>query len=157
LKNLARGKTRKKAKWEAYMLSKLETKGRLIGAMEAEKRKPMGLVAREYFGKVLDKIDPLEATSIIGTTIIIKQGIDWTQYALPKLAQLAPYLPHGLGFPIKQFEKLEGSKLVGANVALEWLLSFSIAYIVVRYFDKVVEAGKNIIGIARGLLGTVTG
>jgi hypothetical protein len=90
-----------------------------------EKKKPLEVSLKEHFGKMIDRVDPLQVAAVAGTAYVIKFGIDWTQYQLANVGPIISILtPSGFitgKVPLK----------ISDNEVLEWVLSFSIAYMVV--------------------------
>ena len=90
-----------------------------------EKKKPLDVSLKEHLGKMIDRVDPVQVVAILGTAYVIKTGIDWTQYQLSNVGPIISVLtPSGFitgKVPLK----------ISDNEVLEWLLSFSIAYMVV--------------------------
>jgi hypothetical protein len=116
--------------------------------------------------KVIDKIDPMKALAILGTTLIIKQGINWAQYLGQKFAEqggspvgmvaaiLGDLMP---GNPVLEaLAGITGEKKVnlgGRAEIMEWVISFTVAYILVEHAGELITAGGNILFAAKGLIG----
>jgi hypothetical protein len=90
-----------------------------------EAKKPWEVSLKEHLGKMLDQVDPVQVMAIAGVAYTIKFGIDWTQYQLAHVGPIISILtPTGFltgKVPLK----------ISDNEILEWVLSFSIAYMVV--------------------------
>lgn len=153
-----RAPRRSRLRWEWYWKEKLSTKGRMQAEYEMIKNKPLSVTAQEFIDSAIEKLDPFEATAILGTTVIVKQGLDWSTVLVQALkgvegSMIWKSLPW-MKFIPKQ-EGVSTKELLGQNELFEWVLSFSIAYVIVRHFDKVVNLGTGILGIARSLVGIV--
>jgi len=140
----------------AYELAKAEARGRLKGQQMGLKLEPIEQTVRKYFDKILEKIDPLEAMAIMGATIMIKQGIDFTEMAAGTLARFpSTFKMFPWAIPIPGLATLDTKDLVAKDEILQWLLSFSIAFVLIKHFDKVVTAGGSLLSAARALVGIV--
>lgn len=115
--------------------------------------------------------DPLELIAIAGATVLIKQGIDWTQTPVPKmviafflnpmatgeqvaydtLANLVKWIKQRLGLE-PPTTPTTPPPLTTQEELMEWLTAFTLAFIIVKHFDAVVGLGNNILGIAKSLI-----
>ena len=130
-----------------------------LEAQQAFKDSPKGLKKsiREHLGRIVDRIDIPEMVAIIGVAHLVKSSIDWTQIValevLPKYEFLFPYLEFMTGMKAPSIAELtEKAKGSVQSDAIKWLLSFSASYLIVHNFGALVQAGTNIIGLAKGLL-----
>lgn len=92
-----------------------------------EKKKPWDVSLKEHLGKMIDRVDPLQLAAIVGTAYIIKFGIDWSKYALMHAVTIISSLDPLNLTGLKQLGPLK----LEDNEIIEWVLSFSIAYMVV--------------------------
>jgi hypothetical protein len=121
-----------------------------------------------YLREMAEKIDPFETIAIIGATIVIKTGIDWTENVIAnfKPYQVIYFLNPVLGAILQGIEvasdpgnqktatlqKLFDSEPVQV---MEWLISFTLAYLIVHNFGAIIQSGGNILSMAKGLIGMV--
>lgn len=220
---MGRGPGLKTLKYKAQA----EAEGRALGELKAQKhmetlgrnsdnKDPMSYLnsLREHISKVIDRIDPLELTAVIGTTLIIKNGIDWTATVLApmiveslilpaqKLTATAgeiiaeayksvttlqpfnlaplidlnpsffiPILTAVFGTPpqkekgqtqfgastegstVKSAKLKVGQESLNINVEIcQWLISFAIAYMIVKNFGAIITGATNILSFAKNLL-----
>jgi hypothetical protein len=150
---MSRGRQLKTKKQDWYWQAKMETRGKLQSELEMHKQKPLTESAREYIGKWLDKIDPLEAGAVIGLSMLIKpfvkMGSDIVSSASGGVVGLLfTNLPAQIGQFLAQKEidvakstgktksdiTLPGSSpLDGIQVEVTcWLISLGIAYYVIK-------------------------
>jgi len=120
---------------------------------------------REKLTQLLDegikKIDPMELVAVLGVTVIIKHGVDFTQFMVKVGADLIPSIlafTRGITFPlaIQLFAGTADVKELPEGELLEWLLSFTFAYLVVHNFGFIMATGSNlssVVGLAQGFLG----
>ncbi len=163
------------AKKKTEVLSEAQETGRLRAQKKFSKTEPFLDKLKPYLMQILHRIDPLEAIAIFGTTIIIKQGINWTEdmfkdvnvtwlmrFILSPVGAAGQYsfefvneiLKKGQAGSLSADETKTLKDLLGTPQAeiLQWLVSFSAAYIIVHHFGAIVEAGSNVVGMAKGLL-----
>lgn len=164
---MPRGKRLKTKIKEARELAK----ARAIGVAKGEiarlklRVKNVGLLLQEKLAEM--EIDDLaKYTAIIGATIMIKNGIDWTQTTYEEEAQswfinifagglysIMPNLILKAGFTEDDVKpRLEGL----APEMLEWVISFGLAYVIITNFGEIVTAAgtalSSITSIAKLLL-----
>jgi len=122
------------------------------------------LVLKGKFLDALDRLDPLELVAFLGTTYIIKQGIEWgeTIIANPSNAKtlimlVNPFLGALYGLitpnpPPEVVKKIEEALDSLPAELFEWLLSATAAFFIVRYGKQaaggVIEQAKSLLGIA---------
>jgi hypothetical protein len=134
-----------------------------------EKKKPLEVSLREHIGKLIDNSDPLEIGAVIGLTIIVKLTIDKTEEIRGWLATtgglytefetiigkqtLLTWLGNALGLKPVETEKYEGMFPDWAD----WIISFAIAYIIVRHggaiFGLLKGGAGNLITVIKSLIG----
>lgn len=116
------------------------------------------LKLRESFLKMLEKVDPLEVIAIGGLTVLIKPIlpklvlaqelssqviIDWWKiWAFPLFGMPTAGQP---GQPT--LEELLAKHESGEMDLFYWTLSFVVAFIIIRYGDKILELGSNVANI----------
>jgi len=105
---------------------------------------------------ILKKFDELKSDqifkfiAILGTTLIVKGGIEWSESVLTTFTGFLSWLGfHGLD-PDELAEALDMPQVE----MVQWLLSFTAAYLIVENFGELVEAGTNIITAAQGMVGS---
>jgi hypothetical protein len=125
------------AKKRKYAEGKAERKGQLQAEREYEKSIPLEMEFKRFLKDALAKIEPLEAVAITGMTIIIKGTIDTSEELLEKIKTpllaaslispiLVPFLPLALYQQVPE-------KLKEVPDWAEWLLSFAMAYVLVKH------------------------
>ena len=117
------------------------------------------LVAR--FESLVKDIDALELMAIFGTTVLIKQGIDWAQIAVNEETVnlfhsilTADWLQSFRDIIALQEPEEPKAEPIGATLT-EWVISFVVAFILIRHADAVINAGGNILFMAKGLIGAL--
>jgi hypothetical protein len=144
---------------EARQVAEGQQEGFVQGNLRTSTRKKN--LERQLLLKIsawVDRIDPLEMVAIIGTTMIIKQGINWSdavQYNIEWLVdwfatEFQTIIGGKASFYPDYFKKLE--KTPQAQIQ-EWLISFALAFVIIRYFPQVVKAGADILSTAKLLIG----
>lgn len=158
---------------EAAEIKKAEIKAEAT-ALRQVKKKQTGLeIIREYIDKALAKVDPMEAIAVVGGTLIIKNGIDWSeeilvkaeQSKIPEILGLIVSFPTGFVYPyiIKEAldnmtaeEKAKKLKEAASSTQAEiteWLISFTLSYILIHNAGAILEATGNFVGAAKSLIG----
>ena len=163
---MSRGKQLKTKIKEAVMQAALVSEAIEISKAKALQKiadkKPLGQSVKEHLGKILDKIDPLEMAAVIGATMLIKSGIDWSQETIDKNPHLGIFLVNPFsGLIVQTLDQFSTTKMqfdkMPQNEIFEWIISFVCAYLIVHNFGKIVEvAGKlvgDVVGMSKGLLG----
>lgn len=127
-----------------------------MGAKERKRERDLWL--RSVADKLIDKIDAQETIAITGLTIIIKQGMDWAEYKA-KTMEANPVRAFAPLFGLLGIatESLWKSDIQPENESIpeaiqEWILSFAVAYLIVKNFGELVKAGASVLNIAKGLL-----
>lgn len=147
--------------------------GKLKAKKHIENLKKIPEKFKETFLEMLEKVDMLEATAVLGATYLIKTGIDWAEQFAQAAAQ-----PTGniLDFWLRTFDPLNVFGLQGVGSAageatqiglnalknapltevIEWVVSFTLAYLIVHNFGAIMEgvgsAAGSVVGLAKGLL-----
>jgi len=149
-----------------------------------EKKKPISQKMQEFLVSKMKEIDPAEALAIAGTTVIIKCGINWTEEVVAKAQPFINtynQISEGMlnvimlgGYDIlkksylgavgnptqptqQEIQDRLRSESSGFQVeVMEWVISFTLAFLIVRHFGEIMQAGSNILGVAKGLLGIAT-
>jgi len=162
---MGRGRSLKTKQKEARVLAKATAKGELQGTAEFKAtQRGLQTSLRNHVGKLIDKIDPMELISVIGMTVIIKTGIEWTEEILTQanafynvfwiVAPFKEILPSPYQQPSPEPPQDMDSPIVEA---LEWVISFMCAYLIVHNFGQIVVGVSNItssvLSMAKGLLG----
>jgi len=139
--------------------------GKAKGQLKAMKHLKWTEQLQLFAAKLADKMnlsDAMEGIAVIGATIIIKHGIDWTQTPVPKTA-VKIFLPA----PIQTLQILQDliAYLKGETTQappqttqeeiLEWLMAFSLAYVIIHNFGDIAKAATSILSLATSLLGTI--
>lgn len=138
-----------------------------IGKQKAQEKRPLSLELKDQAKMFLQKIDPLELTAIIGTTWIVYNGLDWIQYWTKTISNISeqnqemplfwiienfskPILK-ALGFDIEVLSKASDKNAM--QIFKQVLLSFSIAYLLVKHFGAIASSTTDLITLAGRLLG----
>lgn len=132
------------AKKRKYAEAKATRKGELQAEYEFKKehsvnKKPLDHL-EQYFEGALSRIDPLEAIAVIGTTVLVKSGIE-ASTTLSKKVNALTFLPlfgSAAAFPFElaiswssAMQQLDTAKIPPAEWK-KWLISFAIAYILIK-------------------------
>lgn len=174
---MPRGRLLKTKIKEAVTEASLVAESIKLAEARAERKlhltKPYMDSLREHIGKWIDRIniDPLELVAILGTTILIKNGIEWTEQSMGNqdllrtfskvLVLFNPILGLSWAVGMKPISELIGSpefqeKLDSPEVeTMQWFLSFTVAYIIVRHFPAIVQTAGSVVNMAKGLLGMI--
>lgn len=147
-------------------LTKAEIKARLKAVAEF-KKSAVGTAQslREHMGKFIDSAkigDVTKLVAILGMTVLVKNVIDSTPELVDKAKELVvPGYALALLFP---FTALPFLPALGAAAAappkeqleipehLEWLISFTLAYIIVTHFGDLVQGMGNVVSGIKGIL-----
>lgn len=127
-----------------------------------QRRLETELWIRSLIDKLIDKVDAEQTIAIVGLTIVIRQGIDWTEYkskvleAQPLRAFAPAFGLLGIGLESLWKSNVQVDQETITENIQEWILSFSIAYLIVKNFGELVKAGANVLSMAKNLLGLVT-
>jgi len=87
--------------------------------------------------------------SILGVTVIIKSGIEWSESIL---ATFTGFIYWILGQPADMSTLEEALDKPEAEI-IQWVLSFAVAYLIVENFGELVTAGTNILSLANTMIG----
>ena len=146
---------------KSYKEAKAAEKGRLQAAAEAHRKKSLEESAKEHIGKIIDNTkvsDIAEIMAAIGLTPMVEQVIK----NAPNIASavhniflgeltwpLAFVFPLNMFLPVQQYKKPEES-------VFTWLISFSVAYIIVRHAGQLIGLlEKGLTSIVPLLLGVL--
>lgn len=163
-------------KKKTRVLAEAETTGKLKAKDKHKSKifknkKQMKAWIIEQLEKLIARIDPLELTAVMGATVIIKTGIDWSEEILKQFEATSKETWWKLVFPVETimgmgydalFQQLTGKpreqmrKEMEGQVyteVMEWIVSFCIAYVVIHNFGALIDAGTSLLGSAKMLLG----
>lgn len=139
-------KTEKIAEKQAYG----ETLGKLKAHTHFEQTKKGFLkTIRQYINKLIGNINPLELAAVIATTVLIKQTIDRVEELKNAMKEFRTYTQKGgvvipppliggigllrtIGVVTEQITQRMGGE------TFEWLISFAIAYIIVKHGGQLI-------------------
>lgn len=161
-------KKRKKLRLDAAA----QEEGRLLGQYKAHSKKPLLESAKEHLGRMLDSINPLDVVAILGTTCLIKLGIEASESLTAMVVRV--YEKHQVRLkatPRRESLMWEGPKdiMVGlfpegtsaflleafgaaSSEALEWAISFVAAYMLVKHGGELLGLGQNLSALVGMLL-----
>lgn len=146
-------------------------------SQKIESKKPIEQKLKDFIVEKVKDIDPMEALAIAGATLLIKNGIDWTEEVVKKVQpfldsynQIAEGLLNVImlgGYNILKTtyqgaaggqqeafkDALKQNSTGLAAEAIEWLVSFTAAFLIIRYFGQILELGSSILGLAKNILG----
>jgi len=112
-----------------------------------------------HLGAMIDKTDLLEIGAVLGMTILIKNGIDWTEEKI----QGIKFGPSWAPLPKEQLKSFLKSKGLGEPISIdifpagfeftsdlnEWMVSYCLAFYIQRHGK---EIKGSIISFAKTLL-----
>ena len=159
---MGRGKHLKTKMKEARLLAREAEKGARQGVAQF-KRTQAGFQAslRDHLGRMIDRVDPFKSIAILGATVLIKGGMEWGEDVMMRwytiFRGLIPFIGEAF-FPLPlELPEVEGNILDSPQVEIiQWLLSFTLAYIVVTHFGEIIGgvggAFGGIVGIASTFL-----
>jgi len=122
--------------------------GEITAAKKRYKLKNLPYIMLKKFDE-LKSDDIFKFVSILGVTIIIKQGIEWSESILTTYAGFIYWI---FGSPA-DLSAIEQALDMPQVEIMQWLLSFSAAYLIVENFGELVTAGTNILSMANTLIG----
>lgn len=156
-------KFRKKA---AEQISGATEFGKAKGQLKAIQKLDLKEQLQLFAAKLTDKLslgDLMEGIAVIGATVIIKSGIDWTQTPIPKAVivgfsitqgfRVEPLLTELIAWLRGQTQ--EAPPQATQAEILEWLIAFALAYVIVHNFGAIVSGASSILKVATTLLATV--
>ena len=161
-------------------IAKAREKGRIEGEYAAHDKKSFMLEIKEHFGHVIDNTkmnDWVEIIAAVGITPIIHDAISVSENVLNILGKVV-----GLDVAIAKSEIISGPFGIYTTIMnwvqqnspsqtasqtqppaitselLSWLLSFSVAYMIIHFGDKLLNAGNITAGLSSimGLLGVTS-
>jgi len=149
------------AKKKKYAEAKAVRSGELQAEYQFKKahsiaKKPLDFI-EEHGSKLLDKIEPLEAVAVIGLTVLVKHTIDSTEELLNKLQVIKSGKMKGLLIfrteATTKFLEQYGYTAEGRGEGFftdwqDWLISFCIAYIIIKH-------GGQLFGLMKDGAGTL--
>jgi hypothetical protein len=140
---------------------------KLKGQYKAERNKPLEVSLKEHLGKMIDRIDPLEIGAISGMTILVHHTILTNPALLERLNVLIgaagkvatepwnvwltgimDYLGLGAFAPLSMEQPplivpKEVTDTLSQNQIISWLVSFAIAFVIVRYCGQILQSLGN--------------
>jgi hypothetical protein len=137
------------ARKKVYVEEKARTKAHLQAEVEMQRKKPLDVSLKEHIGKWIDNIDPLELTAVLGGTVLVNQAIWATEDLLikAKKTRLSPtILEKAFGFtkelpryPLLAEIVPDMNQADWGTEALIWLLSFTIAYVMIHNAHQLIN------------------
>lgn len=162
------------AKKRTYVESKAKRRGELQAEYEFKKahsiiKKPMDFL-EDTIKKTIDKIDVFETAAILGTTFIVHgviitstellEKVEAYQHQMPEIYKAFPELEKRWKFEHGQKESLvtTATNIVeGVPDYMVWLVSFTLAYIIIKHAGSLVGLlDKGITSVVPMLLGVAT-
>jgi hypothetical protein len=155
---MARGRLLKSKIKEAKAISQALR----IGWQKADTKESWQAGLKEHLGRMLDKLDPIEVTAIMGVAAIIKEGIEWSEEITTNKTLLSLI---GFGSPIlwilyllpdyeEQQKKIQEALDTPSAEIIQWFIAIAIACLIVRHFDALIGATRDIVGMAKLLIGS---
>jgi len=125
-----------------------------MGEDRAQKNKGWQISFREHVGRMIDRIDPLEATAILGMTYVVHSASEYLfqQWSAVGSEDFFAYLIRQLT-PWEEIKILEWAKARGDFQLLTWLASFAVAYILVRHGAQIMQTGFNLASFLSSIFG----
>jgi hypothetical protein len=150
---MSRGRQLKSKVKEAKALAKATVTATEKAKQKMLEGKPLSLSIREHIGKIIDRIDPIEVVATIGVTLILSDTKAWVDHLIATYTGtefwsgiLSKVQPQQYTFPPSKY----GMR------PQDWLITFSIAYLIVHNFGLIVQTtGKiasDVLGMAKALL-----
>lgn len=148
-------------------LAMAQRKGELRAEYYMHKHKPLAESAREHIGKLIDRIDPIEIGAVIGVTILVHGTIVETEALLKAVASVktnvAGNILAGLINPEAELIQWIAGTFAGSTsdvikqFGLDqdweiWLISYSIAYILVHHFGQILAIAGSGVSSLTGLI-----
>jgi len=150
-------------------------------AWKLKLKKPLELSLREHLGKIIDNTEVpqwLEIVAITGMTIIVKNVIEASEDLLVKTIEIGTGLTkipldllynllpaqikgmigiEGLRKPLEKVPELYEKTLDTWQIEIaEWLIAFTLAFLIVHNFGEIMKATGDILtsitGLVRGML-----
>lgn len=132
------------------------------------------LVFKRYLDKFIENVDPLEMVAVLGVSYLVKNGIDWGQIVTAEILGgfaevskfwykiLDPFNLFGLqdlpGISDEEIkQKISDMSKAPTTEIIEWVISIALGFIIVRYFDALIEAGGDVLSLAKSLIGSGSG
>jgi len=153
LVSMGRGKHQiTKDKKEIKQLAKIAAATRraekILDRKDLEKDFPVWL--RDRFGKMLESVDLLELAATIAVMPLVKAAVDSSDEILGLYQKLLILGSPILGWLFAELVKPE--ETVKLDDTMSWLISFGIAFIVVRNFGQILKTGQSVGGWVTALL-----
>lgn len=109
-----------------------------------EMMKDLPLFIRDKLGNMFSNVDPLEAIAALSIMPIVKVSIDNS----PKILEMYIIL-QSLGSPILGWlfsQIVKPDEIPKLDETMSWLISFGLAFIIVRNFGEILKTGQTIGG-----------
>lgn len=166
---MSRGKQLKTKMKEAVQEASIVAEAIKLAELKLERKdhekKSLLDSARQHIGKIIDRVDPLETAAVIGTTVLIHGFIlsiegfageltatlanKVSDIGISGITQLATNLGFKLDLPTAPQAQ---AKPPQDNITL-WLLSFVVAFILVRYGAQILSSFGGLKGLIGGMAG----
>jgi len=135
-------KDKKEIKQLAKIAAATRRAEKILERKDLEKDLPVWI--RDLLGKILEKIDPMEFIATIAIMPLVKAAIDKSPDVLSLYQDLLMIGSPILGWLFKQI--LKPDELPKLDETMSWLISFGLAFIIVRNFGEILATGKSIGG-----------
>jgi len=162
---MARGRLLKTKRKEAYQLGKASEKGKLQAQREHQRKKHLLDSLKEHIGKAIDKADLPKMGAVIGMTVIIKQIIEASEELMKATLKMAGGAQFALLFPFARdmaVQQLTGAFATAEEFGkasdipevevMQWLVSYTLAYLLVDNFGDIMQATGNALGSIKNMV-----
>jgi len=181
---MARGKLLKTKVKEALTEASIVQEAIKVGSLKAEQKvhekKTLLESAKEHIGKMIDRIDPLEALAMGFTTFIVHDVLVKTEEFLLQFSHIyaesvaevkaegksgfwwenigafwgnLPVI--GVMTPFPSTNGVSPSQTKPEDSIMLWAVSFIIAFLIIRYGDKILEAFGGIAKLGMTLISSI--
>lgn len=146
-------------------LAQAEAEGRVAGEVKANRKIKLEERIKEKILQSIGETDPLEALAIFSTTVIVHNVMMDIPEAVDKLKSNPwKFLAPTIAFPFV-FESIGGVFEIFSGPTEEkpppefadevkaWIVSYGIAFVIVRHGDEIFKAITSIPGIVRSFMG----
>lgn len=163
---MARGRLLKTKVREAKALEKAKVEQYYKSKWRMYKNQPIGILIKEWLSKAAKNIDPIETAAIGGMTIIVHGIILGSEDILKQVTGYGNLsTPPPINLPAIGFltlipwllnnnpDETTPTEVAKKNELEIWLISFTIAFVLIRYMGEIISLAGNLANSVRSLLG----